>query len=46
MIPWESLDAYSAKENAITGGNRDYSENDRLNVRNLAGVLRAAKNKK
>jgi len=41
MIPWEALDAYSEKENAITGGHRDYQENDRINVRAIADVLRA-----
>ena len=41
LIPWEELDAFSAKENAITGGNRDYKENDRINIRALADVLRA-----
>lgn len=43
MIPWEDLDAYSAKENAITGAARNYAENDRNNVRDLAKVLRAMK---
>ena len=43
MIPWEELDSFSARENAITGGNRDYAENDRSNVRDLAKVLRAMK---
>lgn len=41
LIPWDALDAYSQKENAITGGNADYAENDRNNVRDLAKVLRA-----
>ena len=41
MIPWEDLDTYSAKENAITGGSKDYAENDRNNVRNLKKVLMA-----
>lgn len=43
LIPWEALDAYSAKENAVTGGHRDYAENDRNNVRNLGKLLRAMK---
>ena len=43
MIPWEDLDAYSAKENAITGAARNYAENDRNNVRDLVKVLRAMK---
>ena len=41
MIPWEALDAYSQKENAITGKSADYAENDRNNIRDLAKVLRA-----
>lgn len=41
MIPWEALDAYSAKENAVTGNKTDYAENDRSNVRALANVLRS-----
>lgn len=43
MIPWEALDAYSEKENAVTGGSKNYSENDRNNVRDLGKLLRAAK---
>ena len=43
MIPWEELDAYSARENAITAENRDYAENDRNIVRSLTKVLRAMK---
>lgn len=41
IIPWEELDDYSARENAITGGSRDYKENDRVNVRSVANILRA-----
>lgn len=43
MIPWDALDAYSEKENAVTGEARHYSENDRNNVRDLGKLLRAAK---
>ena len=43
MIPWEELDAYSARENAVTGENRDYQENDRKNILALGEVLRAMK---
>lgn len=43
MIPWEELDAYSAKENAVTKQRADYAENDRNNVRDLTKVLRAMK---
>lgn len=41
LIPWDDLDAYSQKENAVTGGDRDYKEYDRQNVRNLSNILRA-----
>lgn len=43
MIPWEQLDGYSAKENAVTGGQVDYAEIDRNNVRALARVLQSMK---
>jgi len=43
MLPWEALDDYSEKENAITGGNKDYAESDRSNVRDLSKVLHAIK---
>ena len=39
MIPWESLDGYSDKENAVTGQNRDYAENDRQNICAMKDVL-------
>ena len=39
MIPWESLDRYSDKENAVTGQNRDYAENDRQNICAMKDVL-------
>lgn len=41
MIPWEDLDAYASKENAVSHENADYAENDRNNIRDLAKVLRA-----
>lgn len=41
LIPWDALDDYSRKENAVTGGHRDYKENDRQNIRDLAKILRA-----
>ena len=41
IIPWENLDAYSEKENRITGGKADYAEHDRINVRELPKVLKA-----
>lgn len=43
MIPWEQLDDYSAKENAVTGNSADYAENDRNNVRALGKLLRTLK---
>ena len=39
LIPWEELDTYSQKENAVTGHNRDYRENDRDNIRMIQKVL-------
>ena len=39
MIPWEELDDFSCRENAITGGERDYRENYRENIRALKDVL-------
>ncbi len=41
LIPWEDLDALSAKENAITGGQVDYKAMDRNNVLALPEILRA-----
>lgn len=39
IIPWEKLNAYSAKENAVTGDNRNYAENDRDNIRALSELV-------
>ncbi len=41
LIPWEELDALSAKENAVTGRQVDYQNMDRENIRAVAGVLDA-----
>ncbi len=41
LIPWEELDALSERENAVTGGQVDYKEMDRENVRAAARVLAA-----
>ena len=41
LIPWEELDALSARENAVTGGNVDYKEADRKNIRAVQNLLRA-----
>ena len=43
LIPWEDLDALSAAENAITGGNVDYKQMDRNNVLTLPDLLKSAK---
>ena len=43
LIPWEELDALSAKENAVTGGNVDYKQMDRNNVLTLPALLKSAK---
>ena len=41
LIPWEGLDDLSQRENAVTGGNVDYKESDRKNVRAMGQVIRA-----
>ena len=43
LIPWEALDALSARENAVTGGNVDYKQMDRNNVLTLPDLLKSAK---
>ena len=40
LIPWEDLDALSAAENAVTGGNVDYKQMDRNNVLTLPKLLK------
>lgn len=39
LIPWEELDALSARENAITGGQVNYKQMDRNNVLVLPEIL-------
>lgn len=46
IIPWEALDDYSRRENAITGGSRNYKQNDRDNVLAVAEILRQMDEKK
>ena len=46
LVPWESLDALSAKENAVTGGHVDYKAMDRNNVLTLPALLQSAKDYK
>ena len=41
LISWDELDDLSARENAITGENKDYKEYDRNNVRMLPATLKA-----
>lgn len=41
LVPWEELDALSARENAITGGQVDYKAMDRNNVLALPEILKA-----
>jgi len=41
LIPWDELDALSARENAITGGQVDYKAMDRNNVLALPQILAA-----
>lgn len=40
LISWDALDALSAKENAITGGNVDYKQMDRNNILILPELLK------
>lgn len=40
LIPWDALDALSAKENAITGGSVDYKQMDRNNILILPQLLK------
>lgn len=40
LIGWDELDELSRRENAITGGNVDYKEMDRNNVRAMGEVIR------
>lgn len=41
LIDWDELDELSQRENAVTGGNVDYKESDRKNVRAMGQVIRA-----
>ena len=43
LVPWEELDALSAKENAVTGGSVDYKQLDRNNVTALPALLKSVK---
>lgn len=43
LIPWEELDALSARENAVTGGTVDYKDMDIRNVLAIADILRDSK---
>ena len=46
LIPWEELDALSARENAVTGGHVDYKDMDRENVLALRDILTAMRESK
>ena len=43
LIPWEELEVLSEKENAITGGHRDYQQEDVKNVLAIENLLRTGK---
>ncbi len=43
LIPWEELDALSAREKAVTGKDVNYKEMDRENVRAVASILASEK---
>lgn len=40
LISWDELDALSARENSITGGNVDYKDADRKNILAMGDVIR------
>lgn len=40
LIPWEELDALSAKESAVTGKSVEYKQMDRNNVLALPDILK------
>lgn len=44
LIPWDDLDTLSARENAVTGGNVNYKEADRKNVRAVPQLLKSLEN--
>ena len=44
LIPWDDLDALSARENAVAGGNVNYKEADRKNVRAVPQLLKSLEN--
>ena len=46
LIPWKALDALSAKENAITGKNVDYKDNDIRNIQIIRHALQASQSVK
>lgn len=46
LIPWEELDDLSAKENAITGKNVNYKDNDIRNIQIIRHALRASQSAK
>ena len=39
LVSWDELDKLSEKENAVTGGNVDYKQMDRENIRTIAKLL-------
>ena len=41
LVPWEALDALSARENKVTGGQVDYKQMDTNNILVLPEVLSA-----
>lgn len=43
LVPWDALDALSARENAVTGGKVDYKQMDRNNVLTLPALLKRTK---
>lgn len=39
LVSWDELDELSKKENAVTGGNVDYKQMDRENIKTMAKLL-------
>lgn len=39
LVSWDELDGLSEKENAVTGGNVDYKQMDRENIKTMAKLL-------
>lgn len=43
LIPWDKLDDYSRKENAVTGGDKNYRNEDIKNIRLIPTLIRCSR---